>query len=386
MAKKWIKRGLKYVTPVLLIAVSVHFTFGKKSPLDIDQLLATPLHYVVYKTSEPLQIDGKPTEKAWQKAQWSSWFVDIEGDKKPEPAYKTRFKMLWDDEALYIFAELEEPHIWATLTGHDQVVYHDNDFEVFIDPDGDTHQYFEIEVNALGTVFDLFMTKPYRNGSQALISWNAGNLQVGVDIDGTINDPSDIDNKWCVEMAIPFRDVSIGNSVQAPKEGAFWRINFSRVQWITEIEGNSYRKKINPATGKPHSEHNWVWSPQGIVDMHYPERWGYAFFSAIEVGTGVVHLELPEDELLKSHLWKVYYLQDRYRRRNGRYAKDFRELKLDPKVIHNGDQCTLSMEALSFPAGRGGQYTAALHCEKAGKVYQINQEGHIQIFMSKENQ
>ena len=64
-------------------------------------------------------------------------FQDIEGDKKPRPRFRTRAKMLWDDQFFYVAAELEEPHVWATLTKHDSVIFHDNDFEIFIDPDGD---------------------------------------------------------------------------------------------------------------------------------------------------------------------------------------------------------------------------------------------------------
>jgi hypothetical protein len=75
-------------------------------------------------------------------------------------------KMVWDDEYLYVAAEMEEPDIWATLTERDSVIFHDNDFEVFIDPDGDTHAYYELEVNALATAWDLMLLKPYRDGGR----------------------------------------------------------------------------------------------------------------------------------------------------------------------------------------------------------------------------
>ena len=94
-------------------------------------------------------------------------FVDIEGDAKPAPRFRTRAKMLWDDTYFYIAAEMEEPHVWGTLTKHDSVIFHDNDFEVFLDPDGDTHDYYEFEINALNTGWDLFLDKPYRDGGQA---------------------------------------------------------------------------------------------------------------------------------------------------------------------------------------------------------------------------
>ena len=81
---------------------------------------------------------------------------------KVQPRYRTRVKMLWDEIYLYVAAEMEEPQPWADCCLHDAVVYKDNDFEVFIDPDGDNHQYTEIEVNARGTLWDLFLVKPYR--------------------------------------------------------------------------------------------------------------------------------------------------------------------------------------------------------------------------------
>ena len=84
-----------------------------------------------------LQIDGRLSEAAWKAAPWSDPFVDIDGTRRPPLG--TRMKMLWDDDHFYIGAELEEPDLWGTLETRDSVIFQDNDFEVFIDPDGDTH-------------------------------------------------------------------------------------------------------------------------------------------------------------------------------------------------------------------------------------------------------
>jgi hypothetical protein len=97
-------------------------------------------------------IDGVPDESGWSAAAWTTLFVDIEGDRQPKPTFETRAKMVWDDEYFYVAARMEEPHLWATLKKRDSVIYYDNDFEVFLDPDGDSHLYTEIELNALNTV------------------------------------------------------------------------------------------------------------------------------------------------------------------------------------------------------------------------------------------
>src|SRR4051794_14528377 len=130
-------------------------------------LAAEPKHYTCVRASTAVQIDGKLDDRAWRSAAWTDWFVDIEGDRKPKPRFRTRAKMVWDDEYFYVAAELEEPDVSATLTEHDAVIFHDNDFEVFLNPTGDTRNYFEFEINAFNIGWDLFLNKPYRQGGKA---------------------------------------------------------------------------------------------------------------------------------------------------------------------------------------------------------------------------
>jgi uncharacterized lipoprotein YddW (UPF0748 family) len=245
--------------------------------IDLSDNLVHPKTYVVPKTTGVITIDGKANEKAWEKAPLSDEFIDIEGKKKVP--YRTQMKMLWDDEFLYVYSELEEPHIWGDITERDAIIYYNNDFEVFIDPSNDTRNYGEIEMNALNTVWDLQLDKPYRVGGKAEFYWNLPELKTAVKIYGTLNDPSDIDSMWTVEMAIPMASmIELKNKPRtAPKEGERWRINFSRVEWDHDIaEGKYSRKKVD---GKYLPEHNWVWSKQGVINMHEPEKWGYLQFT-----------------------------------------------------------------------------------------------------------
>jgi len=218
-------------------------------------------------------VDGRLDETAWQSADWTDAFVDIEGDAKPAPRLATRAKMLWDDECFYIGARLEEPHVWGTLTEHDQIVFYDNDFEVFIDPDGDTREYYELEINALGTIFDLFLVRRYLDGGPALHGWNLTGLRSAVYVDGTLNDPRDEDRGWYVEMALPWAALKeAAHRPAPPAPGDVWRVNFSRVEWQIRIVDGRYEKVPNTP------EDNWVWSPQGAVNMHLPRHWGHVKF------------------------------------------------------------------------------------------------------------
>jgi hypothetical protein len=295
---------------------------GGPAPVALsDYPYIEPRGYVCYRATSPVTIDGRPDEAAWRAAPWSEPFVDIEGDRKPRPRYRTRVKMLWDDRCLYIAAELEEPHVWATLTRHDSVIFHDNDFEVFLDPDGDSHLYAELEVNALGTTWDLLLPLPYKDGGRAVNAWEITGLRTAVHVDGTLNDPRDTDRGWTVEIAWPWEGLAeLTAGPVPPRDGDQWRINFSRVQWQHEVVGGRYRKV------KGQREDNWVWSPQGVIDMHRPERWGYLQFSTAAPGTASFR---PDPSAPARHLLhRVYYAQRDFRKVRHRWARSLAELGL----------------------------------------------------------
>jgi hypothetical protein len=288
-----------------------------------------PKAYICYRTTSPVSPDGILDEKDWAAVPWTDYFVDIEGSIKPAPRFKTHTKLLWDDSNLYIAAELEEPHVWATLRQRDTVIFYDNDFEVFIDPDGDTHAYYELEVNALGTPWDLLLLKPYRDGGPPVTGWDIAGLKVGTHINGTINNQNDVDKGWTVELKIPLaalKECAKGGNL--PKAGDQWRIDFSRVEWRMLVEDGKYKKEINPSTGKPFPEDNWVWSPQGVINMHMPEMWGYLQFSSIIAGAGTEAFIPDKDLDLKWALRLVYYAESEYFTKNNTYSSSLAEIGL----------------------------------------------------------
>jgi hypothetical protein len=299
---------------------------------------SVPRGYVCVYTRFPLAIDGMLNDEAWQTAPWSAKFLDIEGTVRPEPRHRTRMKMLWDDSSLYIGAELEEPHVWGTLTKRDTVVFYDNDFEVFIDPDGYNHEYYELEMNVLNTVWDLLLKKPYRDGGPPVDGWNIKGLKTGVHVYGTVNEPSDIDEGWSVEISMPWSALEeYAHRAAPPKEGDQWRINFSRVEWDRDAVDGKYRK----VQGRP--EHNWVWSPQGVIDMHRPEFWGYVQFTRTS-GRGVA--VLPDSSApARSQLLQVYYAQKEFHERSQRWATSLDELLRLTDLPVSDRLTSLSMES-----------------------------------------
>jgi cellulose/xylan binding protein with CBM9 domain len=307
-------------TSILLPLLTLPFLLFAAVPR--EPVYTEPRGYVCYRTTTPIVIDGKLDDAAWRACPWTEDFVDIEGEAKPRPRFRTRAKMCWDEQFFYVAAELEEPHVWATLKEHDSIIFQDPDFEVFINPKGDSHDYCEFEMNALNTTWDLLLTKPYKDGGLALNAWEIPGLKSAVHVDGTLNEPRDQDAAWSLEIAFPWKVLGelTDSRLVPPKDGDNWRVNFSRVEWRIEIKDGKYVKV--PKT----KEDNWSWSPQGVIDMHRPERWGYVQFSTAEPGTAKF---VPDpSEPVRRQLHRVYYAQRTFFGKEKRWAKTLDELGL----------------------------------------------------------
>ncbi|XP_001640679.3 uncharacterized protein LOC5520862 [Nematostella vectensis] len=306
-------------------------------------LLPFPRGYVAYKLRdhEVIRVDGRLDEDEWKDVQWTEDFLDIQGKDWPRPRFITKVKMRWDSLYLYIGAYLQEPDVWANQTKHDSVVFQDNDFEVFINPDGSTHWYKEFEINAINTTWDLELNKPYLNGGTANSSWEMPTMKSAIYVDGPVNDPSKKDVYWTVELALPFKDLVVDNhGVTAPPKNADqWRINFSRVEWHVHVVDGHYEK----VAGLP--EDNWVWSPQYSINMHLPERWGFLQFSTDPVNT-TKFLPTVNWPVLSS-LIMVYDAEKKFFAVNGYFTSNVTQLELPSSLVSGGCHVKLSVDVLN---------------------------------------
>jgi len=362
----------RFITRRILTVVGLSLTtwlllpqlFASERTVWLEQMQPiSPERYVCRKTPSAITIDGKLDEANWNAAEWTKEFVDIEAAAKPKPRFRTRAKMLWDDQFLYIAAELEEPHVWATLTNHDSVIFHDPDFEVFIDPTGRTQPYYEFEMNALNTTWDLRLDKPYMYNGKANDAWEIVGARSAVHIRGTLNQPSDIDKGWTIEIAFPWAAFTEpARSVNSPREGDQWRISFSRVEWQTVVINGAYQKI--PKT----PENNWVWSPQGVVDMHRPEMWGIVQFTGRPPGEHISVAPIP-GKAARDLALEIYYAQRDFQKVHQRWATNLSEINWTPPKARPG------IELPNLRATADG-YTCAVGFNESGRqhVWQIRQD------------
>jgi hypothetical protein len=292
----------------------------------------TPRVYVCPRAKRPIAIDGRIDDEPWTGAPWTDDFTDIEGAAKPAPRFRTRARMLWDDRYFYVAADMTEPHVVATLTEKNSVIYNDNDFEIFIDPDGDNHNYYEFEVNALNTIWELTLPRPYKDGGDPKLGTKIAGLKSAVAVRGTMNDPRDEDDGWSVQVAIPWEGLKPYNPDRPtpPRTGDVWRVNFSRVEWRYDVVDGKYVRH----TKERSPEDNWVWSAQGIVDMHRPERWGWVVFSDNATAlTSEQSRAIWAEMAARDQLMEVYHRQRVYRAREKRFAKSLKALGIDSECL-----------------------------------------------------
>ena len=285
-----------------------------------------PPVYMCKKATKPFTLDGNIEKDFWADAPFTEDFIDIEGTHMTTPRFRTRAKMMWDDNNFYFGAILDGPEIWATLTKRDSVIFHDNDFEIFIDPNSDTHEYYEFEMNALNTVWDLLLTKPYRDGGYPVNAFDIQGMKTAVHIEGELNNPTAHNKRWMVEVVMPFevlKQCATPNH-RGPKQGEYWRVNFSRVHWRVDSDETGYKKTINPDTNQSYPEDNWVWAPTGLINIHYPELWGFVFFTEKDETYCI-----PKIEEVKWELRRLYYNQYEYFEQHGTFAKTFESINQD---------------------------------------------------------
>lgn len=212
--------------------------------------------YECYKVDQPIVVDGIMGESVWGKA-LEAHFVNMDGT---EPRLKTRFRWVWDDEYLYGAFEVEDDHLWASMKERDAYLWTENVVEFFINADGASKSYIEIEINPLNTILDLFVLNKYnaRKDIKQLWDWDCDGLKNAVQLRGTLNDASDVDEGWSFEIAIPFAQVYTAPN-HPPKDGDRWYVDFCR----GEGEENMDRREVS------------AWSPPAF---HNPLSYGTLVF------------------------------------------------------------------------------------------------------------
>jgi hypothetical protein len=204
-----------------------------------------------------IKLDGKLDEAAWKDAPSTGPFVRTMDAASADQ--ETTAKVLWDDKNLYVAFEIADQDVWTTLDKHDDKLWTQEAVEMFIDADGDGKTYVELQTNPKGATFDSWLPTYRKNEND----WES-NMKVGVTIDGTLDNRTDKDKGWIVEMAIPLEAAKGKNKEMKnvpPTVGTEWRVNFFRMD-----------------LPQGHPQNGTGWSPPMVGDFHALDRFGTLVF------------------------------------------------------------------------------------------------------------
>ena len=171
-----------------------------------------------------IDVDGVLAESAWDRAERAGPFVRSLDGRAASAA--TEARLLWDDENLYVAFSCEDPNVAGAFFQDDEKLYTSNVVEIFLNPSGDSSRYDEIEVAPTNALFDASFAGGPRKGMD--LSWSS-RARHAVHVDGTLNDPRDVDRGWTVELAIPFASLT-GMPKARPERGDRWKFNLYRLR------------------------------------------------------------------------------------------------------------------------------------------------------------
>ncbi|HUG91339.1 MAG TPA: PQQ-dependent sugar dehydrogenase, partial [Planctomycetaceae bacterium] len=187
--------------PLVLLLTATH-----AEPNAADAV-APPTRFECRWTELPVTIDGRADEPAWRAAQVIDRFSLPWLKDQARPARTaTKARLLWDREYVYFAAEMDDADLFADVTEHDGRTWDNDVFELFFKPADDKPGYYEFQVNAAGTVLDMFLPAREAGGYETFKSDGRFHVEAKVALRGTLNRRDDVDEGWSVEGRIPWHD------------------------------------------------------------------------------------------------------------------------------------------------------------------------------------
>ena len=256
------KRILIFAAGVMVVAGTLVplRTASMQTPGTLAPPVPDPKSIVVPRIDAKVSIDGVLDERVWQAAVRLTPFVRY--DTMGAARVGTDVRVWYDQAALYLGWTCEDRDIQATFTQHDSRFWEEEVVEFYVTPTA-LDRYFELQWNPLGGTFDAIIQNQI--GADGVSqqfkgdwSYTATSMTHAVKVVGSVQNSSDRDERWTVEVRIPFADLN----ARTPGRGDVWRGNFYRFSRDRDAELEQLS-----------------WSPIIWPGFHQPNRFGYLRFS-----------------------------------------------------------------------------------------------------------
>jgi len=205
---------------------------------------------------EDIEIGRNFDDPAWAAADPVPFYLP---GSLEQPISKTEAGLLWSRSYLYVCFKAYDKDVFARNTERDSVTCRDDVLEVFFKPLAQKDTYYNFEINALNTVYDACNPRQGAGGHDRWCMWDCKGLKSAVYIKGTINDPTDVDEYWMLQVGVPFSELDLGGKV-CPESGDQWRFHLSRYDYSVYLPGDGTELSSSAKLTK--------------VDFHYIDDWG----------------------------------------------------------------------------------------------------------------
>jgi len=208
---------------------------------------------------EPINIDGKFDESAWNRTDGTDDFIQQEPNEGQPITLHTEVRVLYDTNTLYIGFVCDDSHparIMANEMRRDGLLWQNDSVYILLDTYGDRRQAFFFRTNARGARMDAAVSDDGQNINDNWdCIWESA---------GEINEKG-----WTVEIAIPFNQLRF-----IEKPSMTWGVNFGRdimrtnekSQWVPVPRSESW-----PGTYRPIYQGKLV----GLEGVHSPSHFGF---------------------------------------------------------------------------------------------------------------
>ncbi len=329
----------------------------------------SPKLYNIYPLAKAPVIDGIILDDEWKDIPWSKTLVSEADNNIATADYSTKYKLARSSDSLYFAAVIFDQHIWSRHDICESYFFDDNFIELYIDADADEYDYVVLKINALGD-----FCGEYRNRDSiapllrfSLLDENTARCKVFVE--GSINNPSDLDTYWSVECSIPFNFILDDKNILKPIE--MWKANVQRIHWSSVIVSGIYKKLIDPETGIKYPGDKWVWNYMDENSIYTPEFWGEWHLLNLNKTNQAINQQEFERKV-KWELRNIYYAQQLHYKKHNRYAHKIAGLK----------DTGLDLSSMMFKPkiqARNKSYSATILNSNTGLSYSINEKGKLSV-------
>lgn len=224
------------------------------SDKDIEKLfpmLAKPPSLQISKTSGKIKVDGKLTEKIYDKLPKHYLKNSLTGRDVVNQDYKTYFHIHHDGSKIYIAFRSNDLDIYNTYENRDDHLWKQECVEVFINTNDDPSDYVEIQVSPENVFFDSYIVDPKKIDLIETPKFDLGSVEHAVYVSGTTRNRNDTDSYWTAEIAIDISELDKDFN----ESNDSWDINFYR---INRDKADEYLLSFSPTYGGFHKPFKFV--------------------------------------------------------------------------------------------------------------------------------